>query len=288
MACIAAAFFYLNRADPDCGTNFAWVTRSMGPRTGWLGGWSSMMADLIIMPSLAQIASQVHLPAVRLRRTGRTTTGRISVLGIAFIMAMTWICVVGIELSARTQMALLIIELAILVLFSVVALVKVYAGDIPGSVHPSLSWLTPTDFGGISNARGRAAGRRLHLLGLGHRDERQRGVRGLEPHPRASRACSPRSSCVGIFIVVSFAAQAVKGAGFLTNHSDDVLSSTGHIVFGSSGWGDVALKLLIIAVLSSAAASCQTTILPCRPNLVVDGAAPRVPAQVRRGRTRAT
>ena len=39
MACIAAAFFYLNRADPDCGTNFAWVTRSMGPRTaGWAAG----------------------------------------------------------------------------------------------------------------------------------------------------------------------------------------------------------------------------------------------------------
>ena len=58
MACIAAAFFYLNRADPDCGTNFAWVTRAMGPRTGWMGGWSSMIADLIIMPSLAEIAAK--------------------------------------------------------------------------------------------------------------------------------------------------------------------------------------------------------------------------------------
>ena len=58
MACIASAFFYLNRADPDCGTNFSWVTRAMGPRTGWLGGWSSMMADLIVMPSLAFIAAQ--------------------------------------------------------------------------------------------------------------------------------------------------------------------------------------------------------------------------------------
>ena len=31
MACIAVAFFYLNRADPDCGTNFSWVTRAIGP-----------------------------------------------------------------------------------------------------------------------------------------------------------------------------------------------------------------------------------------------------------------
>ncbi len=24
MACIAASFYYLNKADPDCGTNFTW------------------------------------------------------------------------------------------------------------------------------------------------------------------------------------------------------------------------------------------------------------------------
>ena len=54
-------------------------------------------------------------------------------------MAMTWICVVGIELSARSQLILLGTELGVLVLFSVVALYKVYAGKIHGSVHPSLS-----------------------------------------------------------------------------------------------------------------------------------------------------
>ncbi len=47
---------------------------------------------------------------------------------------MTWICVVGIELSARTQFVMLATELAILVLFSVVALAKVWGGDIHGSV----------------------------------------------------------------------------------------------------------------------------------------------------------
>ena len=31
MLFIAAAYYYLNRADPDCGTNFTWVTRAIGP-----------------------------------------------------------------------------------------------------------------------------------------------------------------------------------------------------------------------------------------------------------------
>ena len=43
-----------------------------------------------------------------------------------FIPAMTWICYIGIELSARTQVVLLGAELLALVVFSVVALWKVY------------------------------------------------------------------------------------------------------------------------------------------------------------------
>ena len=31
MLFIAAAFYYLNKADPDCGTTFSWVTRALGP-----------------------------------------------------------------------------------------------------------------------------------------------------------------------------------------------------------------------------------------------------------------
>src|SRR3954453_4556104 len=52
MACIAAAFFYLNRADPDCGTNFTWVTRSMSPRTGWLGGGGPVEGGPLLHPRL--------------------------------------------------------------------------------------------------------------------------------------------------------------------------------------------------------------------------------------------
>jgi amino acid transporter len=45
MLFIAAAYYYLNRADPDCGTTFAWVTRAMGPHAGWMGGWGIIVVD---------------------------------------------------------------------------------------------------------------------------------------------------------------------------------------------------------------------------------------------------
>src|SRR5262249_11732883 len=38
MLFIATAYFYLNRADPDCGTTFIWAARAFGPYTGWIGG----------------------------------------------------------------------------------------------------------------------------------------------------------------------------------------------------------------------------------------------------------
>ena len=37
---VATAFYYMNRADQDCGTTFSWVTRAMGPWLGWIGGWA--------------------------------------------------------------------------------------------------------------------------------------------------------------------------------------------------------------------------------------------------------
>src|SRR3984893_3194634 len=57
MLLIAAGYKYLNRADPDAGTSFAWTTRALGPATGWLNGWAIFLADLIGMASLSDIAA---------------------------------------------------------------------------------------------------------------------------------------------------------------------------------------------------------------------------------------
>jgi amino acid transporter len=58
MLCIAIAFRELNKVDPDCGTTFSWMRRAFGPWTGWLGGWGLIVADVIVMASLSQIAGR--------------------------------------------------------------------------------------------------------------------------------------------------------------------------------------------------------------------------------------
>ena len=259
MACIAAAFFYLNRADPDCGTNFSWVTRAIGPKSGWMGGWSSAVADLVIMPNLAGIAAVYTFSLFGW--SASDSNWATMTLGIVFIMGMTWICVRGIELSARSQMLLLVTEFGILVLFAVVALIKVYGGHISGSVTPDISWLKPSGFGSTDNF---AQGILLAVFIYWGWDTAVSVNEECEDANRTPGLAAVLSTfiLVAIYVVFSIAAQAIKGPQFLANSPDDVLATTGKIVFGDSGLGTLCVKLLIIAVLSSAAASCQTTILP--------------------------
>ena len=46
------------QGEPDCGTTFTWATKAFGPKTGWMGGWGIIAADVLVMASLAQVAGQ--------------------------------------------------------------------------------------------------------------------------------------------------------------------------------------------------------------------------------------
>ena len=62
---IAVAYAELNKAEPDCGTTFTWAARAFGTRTGWMGGWGIIAADVIVMANLAQIAGLLLVQPVR-------------------------------------------------------------------------------------------------------------------------------------------------------------------------------------------------------------------------------
>src|SRR5207247_1151052 len=86
----------LNKADPDCGTTFTWATRAFGPRTGWAGGWAIVAADVLVMSSLAQVASQYVFFLFGASGIGAdATSGWVLLGGIIWIAAMTVICYIG-------------------------------------------------------------------------------------------------------------------------------------------------------------------------------------------------
>lgn len=255
MLLIASSYYYLNRDDPDCGTSFTWVANAFGPRAGWLVGWAILLADLIVMANLAQIAGLYTFLLFDAQSLADSTFW-VTFVGVGWILVMTWICYVGIELSAKIQFGLLTAEVLTLAAFALVALIKVYGGDLEGSVHPSLDWLNPLS---ISSASGLAAGTILAIFIYWGWDStvavNEESENSDETPGRA--AVTATIILVVIYVVIAIAALAVHGVGFLGENSDDVLSALGTDVF-SSPWD----KLLIIAVLTSASASTQTTILP--------------------------
>jgi len=269
MLLISFAYKEMNNADPDCGTTFTWATRAFGPKTGWLGGWGIIAADILVMASLAQIAGQYVFLLFNANGIGtNASSGWVLLVGILWIVSMTYICYLGIEISANFQKALLGIELTMLVVLSVVALVKVGNGSAPiGHLAPTWSWFNPFD---ISSPSAFINGLTLMLFiywGWDTTVSVNEETADPETVPGRAAVLSTVILLVTYLLVVlsaqSFAGLGTKGIG-LGNpaNQNDVLSSLGHAVFGTSGLGNVLIHLLLLMVLSSAAASTQTTILP--------------------------
>jgi amino acid transporter len=268
MLLISYGYKELNRADPDCGTTFTWATRAFSPGTGWMGGWGIVAADLLVMPSLAQVAGQYVFLLFGAKGIGSEANNVwVLVIGIAWIVVMTAICYVGIEISANFQKALLGIELTMLILLSVVALVKVANGSAPpGHLTPAWSWFNP--FGGSFSSF--VAGLTLMLfIYWGWDTSVSVNEETANKHVTPGRAAV--FATVILLVVYEFvvlATQSYAGLGKTgiglgnPNNTGDVLSVLGGSIFGSSGLGSFATHLLLLMVLTSAAASTQTTILP--------------------------
>ncbi|HSZ44348.1 MAG TPA: APC family permease [Streptosporangiaceae bacterium] len=257
----------LNKADPDCGTTFTWATRAFGPSSGWAGGWAIIVADVLVMASLAQVAGQYVFLLFNAEGIGANpTSGWVLLVGVLWIVAMTYVAYRGIELSANFQKALLGIELIMLLALSAVALVKVGQGH-PGSTTPSWSWFNPFD---VTNFSAFASGVILMVFiywgwdtGVAVNEE----TKDRRRTPGLAAILSTVILLITYGLVVtsiqSFAGIGTTGAGLGNpDNSSDVLSVQGAAIFGTSGLGSVFTHLLLLMVLSSAAASTQTTILP--------------------------
>ena len=271
MLMIAASYYYMNRANADAGTTFTWVTMAMGPWLGWLGGWAIVVADIIVMANLSQIAGIYTFLLVGADSYAASTFW-VTLVGVLWIVIMTAICYIGVELSAKTQWYLLAAEIITLAAFAVVALWKVYVDSPPHSVDPSLSWLNPF---AIPSTDALVAGVLVAVfIYWGWDSTVTVNEESNDPnHGPGLAAIVATLVLVGTYVIVSVAAQAYAGPDFLVDNSDDVLSALGDPVLGSP-----LDKLLIIAVLTSASASTQTTILPTTRtvlSMAYHGAAPR-------------
>jgi amino acid transporter len=257
MLLIAGAFAALNRADPDCGTTFSWVTRAMGPWAGWIGGWAITMTGVLVLGSLAEVGVRFTLLAVGLDGWSDSTPV-VRGLAVLLILAMATICVLGIELSARLQNGLILGQTVALAVFAVVAVTRAVRGDSPlGALTPAWNWLNPFGAGGASLTGGL-------LLGVfaywGWETAHNLTEEVTNPRTAPGRA-GVLSTVVLLLTYLGVATSVVAFAGtaWLAGKADEeeaVFALLSAQALGGWDW------VVLLAVATSAVASTQTTIIP--------------------------
>ncbi|MFJ7586776.1 amino acid permease [Streptomyces sp. NPDC097617] len=286
MLLIAYAYRELNAGDADCGTTFTWATRAFGPRIGWMGGWGIIVADVIVMANLAEIAG---VYTYRLFGYESLADSRLwtTLAGVLWIAVMTAVSYVGIEISAALQRGLLTVEVVVLILFAATAMTKVCLDPPATAIRISASWFNPLN---VPSTEALTAGLLAAVFIYWGWDT----AVTVNEETADSTHIPGRAAVIStvllliIYVAVATSAQAFAGVGTegigLANkeNADDVLSDLGSAVFGDQGAGQFLTGLLIFMVVTSAAASTQTTILPLARTVFSMAAHKAVPAHFAR------
>ncbi len=273
---IALAYRELNRETPDCGTTFTWATRVFNPWVGWMGGWGLISASVIAMASAAQIAGK-YLFLMFDAEALASSTIWVTSAGCVWLAIFTWVSWKGVAVSAKLQYWLLAIETIVLLIFSVVALAKVYLGNAPlTAVRPDVSWLNPfaiqNESGNFSMSAVSGGLVLAVFLYWGWDSAVSLNEETDEPEKTPGRAAVISTVLLlGLYALSAIACLAYVGSDPLED-SDDVLAQIGALVLGTN-----FDKILIFAVLTSAAASTQTTIMPTARTLLSMAAFKAIP-----------
>jgi len=148
MLVIANAYRRLNLWNVNCGASYEWVGRAIDPSVGFMIGWLMIAGYVIATVSGVEVLG----PSV-LAVFGNSATNTWGNIGIATAvgLAMLALAVVGIRITARTQVGIAVIEYVILIGFAIVGVIAV-ASHWTGTYHFSSGWLSPSGINGQGSA----------------------------------------------------------------------------------------------------------------------------------------
>ncbi|MGB3355449.1 MAG: APC family permease [Mycobacterium sp.] len=261
MLLVAFAYKELAQDTPDCGTTFTWGTKAFGPWIGWIGGWGLAVSAIIVLANVAEIAAIYLFNFLGLDGLAENVFAKVG-LGCFFIIAMTVVSARGIVVSERIQNILIAIQFGVLITISVIALIRVFAGNAGAqAISPQLSWLWPSGLDASSIAAAIILCIFIYwgwdaCLAVGEETKDPGKTPGIA-------ALITTVILVCTYVLVAFAIQSFAGFGYVgiglnnPNNTDDVLTVLGGPVAGS-----IAASALLLTVSVSALSSTQTTILP--------------------------
>ena len=258
---IAMAYYYLNRMDPNCGASYAWVSRTLNPYIGWLGGWIQLAANVLFCAAAPLLAGAYTLQLFNsfgwISADAAVDNRLIAVVGVAWLALVTYMVVRGIRVTANFQWVLVFIEYVIVLAFAIGALVKVATGSGSGLAF-SGDWFNPGTLGGFTGVATGAALAVFFFWGWDTAANVNEETKDAEKAPGQAGILS-MFILLFIFLLAIIAIQMFLSQSQLNDpaNQSDIL-----YFFAQQLTGTPLAYLMVLAVLSSTVATTQTTLLP--------------------------
>ena len=115
MLIIANAYRRLNLWNANCGASFEWVGRAINPYLGFMTGWLMIAATWPGRPPSWSFSARRCWPSSIRTHPCWPNIG----ISTGVILVMLVIAMAGIRITARTQVAMAVVEYIILIAFSI-------------------------------------------------------------------------------------------------------------------------------------------------------------------------
>ncbi len=245
MLIVANAYRRLNLWNANCGASFEWVGRAINPYLGFMTGWLMIAGSLV-----GAISGVVVLAPSVLAVFGAnsTSTWPNIFISTAVILVMLAIAIVGIRITARTQVSLGLVEYVILIGFAIAGLVAVL-GHHHGTFPITRGWFSVSGIGGHGSL---AAGFLIAVFMYTGWDATVY-VNEEVTHRRANpgRAAVMAVALLAIIFTVSeVGLQGVVSPARLQANSASALVYVGQAL-GGGGWAKVIALSLALSVIAS-------------------------------------
>jgi amino acid transporter len=249
MLIIANAYRRLNLWNANCGASFEWVGRAINPYLGFLTGWL-MIAGYVV----GTLSGVVILGPSVLQIFGASSSNMWALVAIATAIGvvMLVIAVVGIRITARTQVVMAAIEYTILVGMSIWGLVYVLGGHHAGTVPITRGWFSVNGVGGQGDAVG---GFLIAIFAFSGWD----GTVYVNEEVRHRRTNPGRAAIIAvallavIYTLAQVGLQGVVSAKQMSDNSGTALTYVAGVLGGSS-WEKVMALALTLSVIATVGA----------------------------------
>jgi amino acid transporter len=259
--CVAVAYYYLNRQDPNCGASYSWVSRTLNPYIGWVSGWIQLAANVLFCAAAPLIAGAYTLQLFNsfgwISSDAANDNRLIAVVAVLWLLLVTFMVARGIRVTANFQWILVFIEYFIVLAFAIWAIAKIVGGH-PASNPISAQWFNPLQ---LHDINGLATGSALAVFFFWGWDT----AANVNEESRDANESPGLAGIYSMFILLFiFLVAAIALQSFLSlsqindpNNQNDIL-----YFFAQRIAGTPLAYLMVLAVLSSTVATTQTTLLP--------------------------